>query len=134
MRNTIYQSLHMGLDGNSNRSSKRTDVLHKNLVSQIKTLIPNFDELYEIKYESKISDNIQKASSQILNRDPLLSNENAVNKMKKHSSFNTYGSNYKTKNKIILGGQTKLDSMIVEENKEEDDEDELENAKQANRQ
>lgn len=56
MRNTIYQSLHMGLDGNSNRSSKRTDVLHENLVSQIKTLIPNFDELYEIKYESKISD------------------------------------------------------------------------------
>lgn len=47
--------------------------------------------------------------------------------MKKHSSFNTFGSNYKTKNKMILGGQTKLDSMIVEENKEEDDEDEIEN-------
>ena len=52
--------------------------------------------------------------------------------MKKHSSLNTYGSNFKSKNKIILGGQTKLDSMIVEENKEEDDEDELENAQNAN--
>jgi hypothetical protein len=54
MKKVIYETHKIGTNKNDNRSSKRTDILHKGIVEGIKKLVPNFDNKYYIKYESKV--------------------------------------------------------------------------------
>lgn len=56
IKDIIYNHINEGLEKNGNRSNKRTDKLHNDLLNIIKDNVDNFDDTYNVFFEKSIKD------------------------------------------------------------------------------